>query len=168
MCDMDFIDEHGNGFLLENQFNGTNYWGTRRLWRNAGSGYYLSSYWWSSGEDWYHGVKPCTNAPEYAHYTGPGTPDAKNGSVVDANDCPWECDDGYSLHDDACVPLCGAGVRYIKTGGGLVFNLYPVAYSSPALAVRNSGTVCYGVLTDGTAVDAININIGGQVYHVEN
>lgn len=156
-------------FYMEPRFNGVGYNSYSMLWTSAKTGYYLSPYSWTSSANWYGGVKPCTNAPENAHYAGAGTPDEpKSGGATDYNDCPWECDDGYGLHGDVCVPLCGGGIQYIKTGGGLQFNLYSVAYSSPALAVRNGTIICYGVLGQGTSKNAINVNVAGKIYHTEN
>lgn len=158
-------------YKAECPWNGINYYDSCNgafLWYEAYPGYYLSDYNFKSSAYWYRKVKACTNAPEYAHYTGAGTPDAPDGSIIDANDCPWECDDGYGLHGNECVPLCGAGIQYIKTGGGLQFNLYPVAYSSPALAIKYNNTICYGVLSAGASQNTININLSGKIYHVEN
>ena len=161
------IETNTGIFYIEPVFKGIEYdTATAKLWHIARDGHYLSGFRWNM---WYQGTKTCSNAPAYAHYTGPGTPDEpKSGGATDYNDCPWECDDGYGRHGDVCVPLCGGGVRYIKTGGGLQFNLYPVAYSAPALAVKYNNTVCYGVLEMGTSKNAINVNVAGKIYHVEN
>lgn len=158
-------------YLAECHWNGKDYYNPCSeafLWYQATIGYYLSGYISTSFHAWYYGVKPCTNAPAHAHYTGAGTPDATDGSIIDANDCPWECDYGYGNHGDECVPLCSAGVQHIKTGTGLKFNLYHIAYSSPALHVKYNNTVCYSILSPGTAQNTINIDVSGTVYHVEN
>lgn len=157
-------------FYSEPVFNGIDYdINYDKLWFQAAVGYYLAKYYFTSANTWYRGVKACTNAPAHAHYTGPGTPDEpKSGGATDYNDCPWECNDGYGLHGDGCAPLCKAGMRYIKTGGGLVFNLYSARHSSPTLAVRNNGTVCYGILVPGAGANTININRAGTIYHIEN
>jgi len=39
---------------------------------------------------------------------------------------------------------------------------------SPALNVGYAGQVCYGNLAPGAAAGALNINVGGTVYHVVN
>ena len=50
-----------------------------------------------------------------AHYTGAGTPDSADGTIVDANDCPWECDAGYYNDNGGTCTLCPAG--YACAGG---------------------------------------------------
>jgi len=163
-----YVTVTGGTFHIEPIFDGspynTNY---QQLWTRANTGYYLSPYRSTSWDIWYDGVKPCTNAPANAHYTGPGTPDAPDGSVRDANDCPWECNDGYGRHNDECVPLCSTA-RYIKTETGLSFNLYSAAYSTPRLALQHKGIVCYGILAPGQAQNTINISYNGAIYHMEN
>lgn len=162
-----FQDSYGNSVLIECAFNGENYWCDRRLWFEAGPGFYLADYDFTSVFPWYSSVHECTNAPANAHYTGPGTPDAPNGSATDANDCPWACDDGYGRVDNSCVPLCDAGISHLRVGN-LALPLFPRTYSSPTLAVGIGGRVCYGVLYPGRTTGAINININGTIYHVEN
>lgn len=159
-------------FLLQTNFAGPGptYDANRdKLWYQAATGYYLSGYNWTSYETWYYGVKACTNAPDHAHYTGPGTPDEpKTGGATDYNDCPWACDEGYGAHNGACAPLCTSGVSHIKTSNGLQFNLYPIAYSTPRLAVQHNSIICYGILRPGADADSVNINYGGAIYHMEN
>ncbi len=165
ICDIYFRDAYGNEFLLENAFNGTDYWGDRRLWYKAAPGYYLSSYNWSSGHDWYNALKECTNAPAHAHYPGPGTPDEpRAGGATDANDCPWACDDGYGRVGDACQPLCATGITHLHAGTVSV-PLFRDKNTSPALVVRTAGGVCYGNLTPGTGT-GINITVAGTNYHL--
>ncbi len=161
-----FSTSIGRGYT-EPWFNGTAYVGDLMLlWFHADTGYYLSSYWGETWAWWYNTLKPCTNLPANAHYTGPGTPDAPDGSVIDANDCPWACDDGWGRVDNSCVPLCDKGIIYLHAGDMRV-PLFPRTYSSPALAVELDGQVCYGVLRPGRASGAINIDVGGVVYHGE-
>lgn len=155
-------------FIAEHPFNGKNYWATSKLWYAAAAGYYLSDYHWTSYHDWYYGVKPCTNAPEHAHYTGSGTPDEpRTDGAKDFNDCPWECDDGYGNHNGDCVPLCTFAKR-IKTDTGLSFNLYPVAYTSPKLTIQYNNGVCYGILVPGRAKNTINVSYNSEIYHMKN
>jgi len=163
--DMDFQDANGNIVLIECSFNGENYWCDRRLWYVAGPGFYLSNYVFSSSDAFYSSVRECTNRPANAHYTGPGTPDAPDGSVRDANDCPWECDAGYGkTAGGECVPLCNAGVTKIHAGGAHV-PLFNERHTAPALVVGYAGRICYADLITGYATGAININIGGVIYH---
>ena len=75
----------------------------------ANPGYYLSNA-YTSGLWW--GVKACTNPhPANSHYSGAGTPDSLDGTIVDANDCPWACDDGYYDNNGTCT-LCPAGTYW--------------------------------------------------------
>lgn len=164
-----FRDSYGNQVLIECPFNGENYWCDRRLWYVAANGFYMADYSFTSSYDWYSTLRKCSNAPENAQYTGPGTPDAPDGSVIDANDCPWECQDGYGNHNGECVPLCDVGVRTMNTSDGIKFNLYPVRYSTPAIVIKYSDIKCYGVLTPGAAKNSINIQMNdGTQYHVIN
>jgi len=158
------------GVYIESKYNGTDYWSEKGLlWFDAYTGYYLSGYRFTSGAAWYFRIAPCTNAPEHAHYTGPGTPDAPDGSVRDANDCPWECDAGYGLHDDICVPLCATGISTINTAGGQKFNIYPVRYSTPAVAIKYNDKICYAVLAPGRKNGTINIKMpDNTIYHITN
>ncbi len=163
-----FRDSDGNSFLLEVSWNGENYWSddqTRYLWYDAGWGFYLSGYRNESWKKWYHNVRPCTNAPAHAHYTGPGTPDAPDGSITDANDCPWECDAGYGRVGDVCQPLCTAGVTQIHAGTNTA-PLFPVKYTTPTLVIRTPGGICYGNLTAGHGT-GIHVTVGGTTYRME-
>ena len=89
-------------------------------WTNANAGYYMSpAISWAASEIW-SGAKPCTNShPANSHYSGPGTPDSKDGSVVDANDCPWECDAGYWNNNGTCT-ACPTG--YTSNAGATAEN----------------------------------------------
>ncbi len=163
---MFFADEHGNQFLNEAPFNGTNYWrDTDFLWFKAGPGYYLAQYHYTSWQDWYDAIKICSNAPAHAHYTGPGTPDEpRAGGATDFNDCPWACDAGYGRVGDECKPLCGAGVTQLRAGD-MTVPLWAARQTTPALVVGINGSVCYGNLTSGRG-DGINIQYGTAVYHM--
>ncbi len=161
---MHFRDPYGNETLIECPWNGQNYLCDRRLWYIAGTGWYLADFDFKSSYNWYSAVKPCTNAPSHAHYIGPGTPDAPDGSVTDANDCPWACDDGYGRVGETCKPLCTAGVTKIHVGAA-VAPLFPVKYTTPSLVVRTAGGLCYGNLTPGNG-PGINIRIGDTTYHL--
>jgi len=161
----DLKDEYGNITLIECPFNGENYWCDRRLWYVAGPGFYLADFDFKSSHAWYGSVRECTNRPANAHYTGSGTPDAPDGSVRDANDCPWECDAGYGkTAGGECVPLCNAGITKIHAGGAHV-PLFNERHTAPALVVGYAGRICYADLVTGYATGAININIGGAIYH---
>ena len=155
----------GGRFYMEHAFNGTDYnSNTKYLWTDANNGYYLSPYSGTTYRDWYRGVKPCTNAPAHAHYTGPGTPDEPQaGGATDFNDCPWACDAGYGRVGDECRPLCGAGVTQLRAGD-MTVPLWAARQTTPALVVGINGSVCYGNLTSGRG-DGINIQYSGQNYH---
>lgn len=84
----------------------------------AKPGYYLKNpnrY----NEGYFDAVAACTNAPANAHYTGVGTPDSRDGTVVDANDCPWECDAGYYDNNGTCTS-CPTG--YTSNAGATTEN----------------------------------------------
>ena len=104
-----------------------------------GPGYYLSPYLDESDYIGYNGVKPCTNAPANAHYTGPGTPDSKDDKIKDANDCPWECDDGFGhTSDDRCLPLCRIGETAMNG-----INIYAEKHTKYAIAVPRGDGMCW-------------------------
>ncbi len=97
--------------MAECRWNGENYFDSCNgdyLWYLALPGYYLTGYKNSSWEDWYSGVKPCTNAPANSNYTGAGDPETNN--------CPWMCNTGYYKSGDSCV-LCEYG--YICPGDNI-------------------------------------------------
>lgn len=171
-CYSDILYEtpDGDQYLMECPYNGENYYCTDTysiLWFHAGIGRYLSGY-YSTHTSWYLGTKPCTNAPENAHYTGAGTPDDPvYGGRTDYNDCPWECDDGYGLHDGECVPLCDNGATKFHAGD-LVFNIYPIKYGVHNIVIGLSGGQCYVPLVSGSGGKAINININGEIWHTIN
>lgn len=167
-CYADAWVQFSNGAaLIESPYNGTDYWEgeNRILFYSAKPGYYLSSYNWTSFHDWYHRIKQCTNAPEYAHYTGAGTPDEpKENGQKDFNDCPWECDIGLGKFENKCVPLCTAGVTKLRTDN-LSFNIYLNVQTHPSLNIEYNNQVCYIGLIPGRAVNAINVEYKGQIYH---
>ena len=90
-------------------------------WMDANPGYYLSDNRSAGNSNRWLNIKPCTNPyPTNAHYSGPGTPDSADGTIVDANDCPWVCDDGYygkSANGDTTCTICPAG--YFCVNGNL-------------------------------------------------
>ena len=141
---------------------------TTTLWRSANTGYYLTGL-HSNKITWYN-IKPCTNPyPSNAHYSGPGTPDNADGTIVDANDCPWECDAGYGhTAADTCEPLCTAGITQMKTSNGLSYNIYAEKQTTSAINVLHNNTVCYISLTIGHTTGAIHIKIGDTIYHATN
>ena len=135
-------------------------------WKSANTGYYLTGV-HASGTLWYN-VKPCTNPyPDFSHYSGPGTPDSADGTIVDANDCPWECDAGYGrTKNDTCEPLCDAGITKLNTSNGLSYNIYAERHTTPSINLLRNNMVCYINLESGSATNAINIQHGNTVYHV--
>ena len=138
-----------------------------RYWKTANPGYYLSDIVSWNNIIWYN-VKPCTNPhPDSSHYSGPGTPDSADGTIVDANDCPWECDAGYGrTKNDTCEPLCDAGITKLNTSNGLSYNIYAERHTTPSINLLRNNTVCYINLESGSATNAINIQHGNTVYHV--
>ncbi len=125
-------------FLAEQAWTGTNYWnGVQKLWFAANNGYYLSSPWFTTYLTWYHDIKQCTNAPENTTYTGPGTPDNADNVIVDANDCPWRCSDGFGrTASNTCATLCKAGVTKLNTSTGIVVPLFATANTVPAIHIK--------------------------------
>ncbi len=134
----------------------------------AEHGYYLKQAYDSANTYWRQSAA-CTNAPANAHYTGAGTNDTYDGTVVDANDCPWECDSGYGQTTNGqCLALCGAGITELHVGD-YVFNLYATKQTSPALYIKYNDTICYVSLATGTGTNAMHIKTGdGTIYHTVN
>lgn len=133
-------------------------------WTHANPGYYLSpAVSWSPAAIWY-GAKACTNShPANSHYSGPGTPDSKDGTIVNANDCPWECDAGYGRHGNECLPLCTAGITQLKTSTGISLNVYLNKTSTPAINIGYNNTVCYVNLEPGAG--GLSFRYNNTVYH---
>ena len=141
------------------------YWPPYIRYTHARSGYYLVN---PNDGMWVDAVA-CTNAPTNAHYTGAGTPDSADGTIVNANDCPWKCDAGYGCTAaNTCEPLCTAGITKLNTSNGLSYNIYATRQTTPALNLWRNNTICYVNLTHGTATNAINIQHGNAVYHTTN
>ncbi|MBR1380305.1 MAG: hypothetical protein IJ560_01820 [Alphaproteobacteria bacterium] len=114
-------------------------------------GYYLQNHYSGTG---YRNVAPCTNAPANAHYTGPGTPDSPDGTIKNANDCPWECDDGFGhTSDDRCLPLCRIGDTAMNG-----INIYAEKHTKYAMAVPRAGGVCWISATRGQGGKLIPTN----------
>lgn len=134
----------------------------------ANPGYYLKRS-LDARNEYFLRFAVCTNAPLNAHYTGPGTNDTYDGSIVDANDCPWECNSGYGQTDDGqCLPLCQAGITELHAGN-LVFNIYANKQTTPALNVKYNDTVCYVSLEPGIGTNALHMTDGnGTIYHTTN
>lgn len=165
-----YVTVTGGTFHIEPGFDGTKYrTSSIQLWVRASTGYYLSPYDFTTWDTWYKGVKACTNAPENAHYTGSGTPDAPDGSVTNANDCPWECDTGYGKNaNDECLPLCAGGATKFHAGAH-TFNLWRDRYTAPSLNIElPSGDVCYINLMPGLASGTINVSVRDATYHATN
>lgn len=147
--------------------------GDPRFYNRADVGGYLSDY---SHSGYYRTCNQCTNAPANAHYTGPGTPDSTDGSVVDANDCPWECDDGY-YNDNGTCTICPAG--YACSGGVMTSctNVTgPNGRATYSGIGQSSCTECPAVSSDienrvvsyafwGGSYDALHTNISGCLVY---
>lgn len=163
------FEVNGSRYVMQGLWNGTNYWNDTHYWSKVADGWYLSDVSFTAGDGGalYLSVKPCTNAPENAHYTGPGTPDdpVRSGGRTDYNDCPWECDAGYALRNGVCVALCGAGFTQLKSSTGVSVNVYAARPSTPALNISTSRGTCFVKLESGSANGAINVNYNGNTYH---
>ena len=159
---------------------------------NGGNGEYILSAWCRVGFypqalhntcwRWYRRCDPCTNAPANAHYTGRGSDwntDGFNPACGHAtptgtpNDCPWACNNGFSRVrtdsnpvNDICVAVCPvAGMNRIRTGNGLSIPLVAAKTNARAIHVQTAGGICYAPLVSGQSTGALNVNIGGQIWH---
>lgn len=152
--------------ITECPYDGTDYFCNTEYWYSAETGYYLSNYWFTTWDVWYKNVKPCTNAPENAVYTGPGTPDSTDGTIVDANDCPWRCLDGYGrTTNNTCAPLCTAGVKKLHIGNTVWAALFDEKRTSPAIHISVNNKMCYADLVPGEISGTLNVRFNGAVYH---
>lgn len=61
--------------------------------------------------------------------------------------------------------LCGAGLTQIKVSNGLSIPLYADKLTSPSIHVKYNNVTCYADLESGRASDAINLGVGGVIYH---
>ena len=138
-----------------------------KSWDRANAGYYLLHP-FSSPTRW-RDIKPCTNShPANSHYSGPGTPDSADGTIVDANDCPWECDSGYGQTDSGeCLQLCQAGVTEFHAGN-LMFNIYANKQTTPSINIKYNDTVCYVSLAAGSTTNAVHVKYQDTTYHTIN
>ncbi|MDR1337609.1 MAG: chitin binding domain-containing protein [Rickettsiales bacterium] len=100
----------------------------------------------------------CTNKPANSSYS--------NSAGVTGNNCPWDCDSGYSQTDaGGCAQMCAAGFATLRAGS-LIIPLYAVKNTIPSINIKSaSGTVCYASLGNGSASNAINVNYSGNTYH---
>ncbi len=88
-------------------------------------------------------------------------------SSSDAGAASCVCNAGYGKSADGeCLPVCTAGISAINTSTGLSIPLFTEKHTSPALHVGYNNRVCYADLMTGRTADAININVGGQTYHI--
>ena len=87
------------------------------------------------------------------------------------------CPMGYVAYDelDVCCGAsgacwlvrmgCASGVSTIKTSTGLSVPLYAEKSTNPSIHVKYNGMTCYADLAQGNAINAINIQYNGIVYH---
>lgn len=165
------IELNGGICLAESGWDGNYYsvWSGELWCCRALNGYYLSPYWFTSWNVWYTGVKPCTNAPENTVYTGPGTPDSTDGTIIDANDCPGKCADSFGrTAADMCAPLCKAGVTKLKTSSGVSVPLFASKNTKPAIYIGYNNMVCYADLKPGGSSGAIHTIYNGTECHTTN
>lgn len=109
--------------------------------------------------------------PKNAFYTDPGTPDSADGTIIDANDCPWAYNDGYGrTSTNTCAPLCNASFTALRTSTGLSIPVFAKKNTSPSIHVRDNsnGTVCYIDLVLGSKPNAINVKYNNQTHHTTN
>ncbi len=110
--------------------------------------------------------KTCGNSSVSNGYIPPNS-----GRAYYPNDCVYNasntvCSSGYNLtSDNVCAQLCTAGITRINLGGGISVPLYKSKPTTRAIGVGYANQVCYGNLAAGRAAGAINVNIGGTVYH---
>jgi len=116
-----------------------------RYWDVANPGYYLSD---EYVPGYWRGIKPCTNShPEHSHYSGPGTPDSIENNIVDANDCPWACDTGYSVNNnDATCDANTINIQWDDGNGGYTAGTcsYGGSITTPTTAPTKRGHVFTG------------------------
>lgn len=165
-----FVSKDGVKFkegywLLEQTYNpeNNNYWhGCDELhyFYQAKTGYYLDGFFGYTHIAWYNYIRPCTNAPENAHYTSYGYPESNN--------CPWVCDDGYGkTFDDVCVSLCTAGMSTLHAGEKVAVPLYDTRHTTPSIVIQNKDKMCYVNLVEGNG-PGLNVDYNGTVYHTSN
>ena len=170
----DWVSERAGGYFSSSYNQSSNRYETNvYLYYTAFTGWYLTNV--TSWSPSYHdSIAACTNKPTNSHYTGPGTPDSADGTIVDANDCPWVCDAGYYLNNGQCV-VCTNWERdpYYCPGDN---NRYACPAVTGELADRvdyyehypddhDSPDGCYVYLTeDDDTADYVNI----CYYDVEN
>lgn len=97
--------ETPDGFYLKMGpfYDGARYWNDEVYWeRTETPGRYLAEQINRDTYLLYKSNNACTNAPENAVYTGPGSPDG--------NDCPWQCGDGYFRDGNLCT-ICPSNLE---------------------------------------------------------
>ena len=77
------------------------------------------------------------------------------------------CADGYAKYGDVCLPVCGAGIGELHVGP-YTYTLWKNKPSDIAINIKSNNVVCYVGLADGAAAGALNINVGGAIYHATN
>lgn len=132
-------EKYGMYDTVSNQFHG-----------NLGTGDFI-------GGDFTGDAFPCRNAPANAHYTASGTD----------NNCPWECDDGYTRTslDKCAVPCSVLKKLHIYTKS---FNIYADRQTSPALVLRYKNETCYINAVPGRGSSTLNVKSESDIFHLVN
>jgi len=112
--------------------------------------------------------EPCNNLPANAHWADY----EYDAGCWNNNYCPWECNSGFSRvrtntnpNDDVCVTMCATGITRLRTGTGLSIPLVAAKTNVRAIHVQTAGGICYAPLVPGQSTGALNVNIGGQIWH---
>ncbi len=81
--------------------------------------------------------------------------------------CEVSLGENEHIYNDVCYQDCDAGITKIKTSTGLEFPIFDAKPTTPALAFLFNGKQCYAPLESGDGGTAsMNVNVGGQIYHV--
>ncbi len=84
--------------------------------------------------------------------------------LVSANQCMYECSEGYTRFGDLCLQACTKGMTVVKVGN-VSIPLYDVKATVPALAIDTGEGVCYGNMAEDSAANAVNVSYDGKTYH---